>query len=123
MPDLTAHEASAEAAHKAKNAQQAIELARELQQTELIDKIAEKAGEKLLVGLKEVFTNDAERSPKEMKILIQRVPIICQSIIQIHEAQARSDVNIEKINTNINRVVWLIVSAVVLALLKMVLIP
>lgn len=80
-----AHDASEAAAHKAKSAQAAIELARELQNQELIEKTAQKSKEALVEALKEVFTNDGQKSPQEMRVLIQRVPIICTSIIQMHE--------------------------------------
>ncbi len=119
----TAHEASADAIHKAKSAQQAVEAAREAQQAELVEKTALKTKEALLEGLREVFTNDSDKTPREMSVLIQRVPIICTSITQMHEALARTDANVEKINSNIGKVVWIVLIAVVGAVMKLVLIP
>ncbi len=112
----TAHEASAEAAHKAKSAQAAVELARELQQAEMIEKTAQKTKEALLEGLREVFTNDATKSPSQMSVLIQRVPIICTSIMQMHD-------DIKDLKDSQRWAVRIVVGAVLAAVLKLVLLP
>lgn len=116
-------QASAEAVHKAKNAAQAVENARAAQVEEAAMRAAECTKKALLEGLKEIFTDDNNKTPQEMRILIQRVPIICTNIMQMHEALGRTDASVERINTNISRVVWLVITAVLLALLKLVLIP
>ena len=112
----TAHDASAEAVHKARGAAQAVETAREAQQRELVEHTAQKTKEALLEGLKEVFTNDNDKSPSEMKILIQRVPIICTSLIQMHD-------DIKSLKDTQMWVARLIVGAVVLAVLKLIFLP
>jgi hypothetical protein len=112
----TAHEASEEAIHKAKGAAQAIERAREAQQAELVETIADKVGVKLLSSLKEVFQNDNDKTPQEMTVLIQRVPIICTSIMQMHD-------DIKDLKETNKWVARIVVLAVLGAVLKTVLIP
>jgi hypothetical protein len=111
-----AQEASELAVHKAKSAQLAIELARQAQQNELVEKTVQKTKEALLEGLKEVFTNDAERSPQEMRVLIQRVPIICTSIMQMHD-------DIKDLKDSQKWAVRVILGAIILAIMKLILIP
>lgn len=112
----TAHEASEQAVHKAKSAAAAIELAREAQQQELIEKTASKTKEALLEGLREVFGDGDAADTQQMKVLVARVPILCTSIESMHKS-------IESIEANQTWAVRLIIGAVLLALLKLVLIP
>lgn len=112
----TAREASDQAVHKAKSAAAAVELAREAQQAELVEKTAQKTKEALLEGLKEVFGDGDYPESSQMKILVARVPILCTSIEAMHKS-------IESIESNQAWVVKIIVGAVVLAVLKLVLIP
>lgn len=112
MPDLTPEQASAEAAHKAKSAQMAVEVAREIHQAELVGQTKEA----LMEALQEVFGKGDDVGSGEMNILVRRIPLICQDIKNM-------SVSIEKINANVSRVVWIIIVAVVGALLKLVLIP
>lgn len=119
----TAHEASENAAHKAKSAQFAVELAREAQQRELVEQTALKTKEALLDGLKEVFGEGDSKDPSQMTVLIRRVPILCTNIEAMHQALERTDINVAKITDNQTWVVRIIVGAVAVALLKLVLIP
>ena len=111
---ITTEEASAEAVHKTKNAQAAIELARELQINEAVERTAKSTKDALLAGLKEVFGESDD--PKEMRVLVRRIPILCTSIEAMHKS-------IEKIEKNLSRAVWIILTAVLLAFMKLILIP
>ncbi len=68
-----AHEASAEAVHKTKNAQQAIEIAREAQMASAIAQ-----------AVKEVFSLDDGNGQKRF-VDISRVPLICQAVVGIDQ--------------------------------------
>lgn len=73
---------AAEAVHKAKSAAQAVEFAREAQGRDQ----AEMNRQALLAALKEVFGDgDQNKDPKEMRVLVQRIPILCTSIISMHD--------------------------------------
>lgn len=82
MEPITAHEASVEAIHKAKNAAQAIETAREAQQHEL----AQKTKEALLEGLREVFGKGDGGQADSMIVRWQRIPFLCTSVEEMHVA-------------------------------------
>ncbi len=77
-----AHEASAEAVHKTKNAQQAIEVAREAQMASAIAQ-----------AVKEVFSLDDEQGRKRF-VDISRVPLICQAILGIDQRLKTMEGNI-----------------------------
>lgn len=117
-PDETASEyASKEAVHKTKNAQAAIELAREVQLAEAIAKTASETKAALLEGLREVFgEGDEKRDPEQMQILIRRIPLICQDVRQIH-------VDVADIKGNLKWGVRTVIGAVLLAVMKLILIP
>lgn len=112
----TSKEASAEAVHTAKNAAEAIELAREAQLQEAIKKTASETKAALLEGLKEVFDFNDENDNGEMKILVRRIPLICQDVKQIHT-------DIASINDNLKWGVRIVLAAVFAALLKLIFIP
>ncbi len=69
-------DASVEAVHAAKNAAQAVETARALQAAAL----SENATQSLVEALRQVFGEGQER---QRFIDITRIPLICQSIIQM----------------------------------------
>lgn len=115
-PNATAHEASAYAAHKARSAQLAVELAREVQLEEAIKKTATETKAALLEGLKEVFDFSDANDSGEMKILVRRIPLICQDVKQIHT-------DIASINDNLKWGVRIILGAIILAMLKLLFIP
>lgn len=85
-PDITPEEASREAVHKAKSAQQAIEFAREAQMAQMVTETAQKTKDALLEGLKQVFgdTSDSD-SPNQMKILVRRIPILCTHFEKVQQ--------------------------------------
>lgn len=133
-PNLTPGEQASEVAiHKAKNAQAAVELARELQLEEAIEKTAARTKEALIEGLTEVFgEGDQRKDPAKMQILIRRIPLICKDVRQIHvdmkemkddnkEANDQIKADVAKINDNIARGVWIILGAVLLAIINLVL--
>ena len=122
MSELTPSEASAEAAHKAKSAQMAVEISREVHLEEAIAKTAESTKAALLEGLQEVFGKGDDVGSGEMNILVRRIPLICGEIKQIHTDIGTTAKAVEKINANIGRVVWVVIMAVLAALLKLVLI-
>lgn len=81
-PETLSQEAQ-DAIHKQKNAAQAIESAREVQLAKAVEETALRTKEALLEGLKEVF-GDSDALNGEMKILVRRIPLICQDVKQIH---------------------------------------
>ncbi len=116
---LSPDEAAAQAAHKAKSAAAAVELSRELHQKELLGQTKEI----MVEALREVFGKGDEGASGEMNILVRRIPFICNDIAQIHKDINTTATNIEKISGNINKGVWIILTAVLIAILKLVLIP
>lgn len=113
---MESHQASEIAAHKAKSAQAAVELAREVQLAEAIAKTAAETKQALLEGLQEVFGEGDEKDPSRMVVLVRRIPILCTNITQMQT-------DIASINDNQKWAVRIIIGAVILALLKLVLIP
>jgi hypothetical protein len=119
--DKTPEEASAEAIHKAKGAAQAIETARELQLAKAVEETATRTKDALLEGLREVFGNeDTSQDPQKMKILVHRIPIICRDVLEIKDSVAATNKSVDKINDNLSRVVWIVLTAVILAILGMI---
>lgn len=113
---LTAHESSEEASIKAKEAQEAVEKARETQLQEAIRKTAVETKAALLEGLKEVFDYGDANESGEMKVLVRRIPLICQDVKQIHS-------DIASINDNLKWGVRIVLGAVFVALLKLIFVP
>lgn len=113
--NMDAHEASAAAAHKAKSAQAAVELAREVQNEELVVRTAQKTKEALLQGLKEVFGDDGD-DPKQMRILVRRIPIVCTNIQNMHD-------DITDMKDNLKWGIRIILGCVILGVMKLILIP
>lgn len=85
MEELTSTQASAEAVHKTKNAQQAIEHARELQMQRAVEEVAQRTKKDLIAGLREVFGDSDNKDPEQMKVLVRRIPILCVTMLQMHE--------------------------------------
>lgn len=111
MPNDHLSPEAAEAVHKAKNAAQAIEMAREAQAREQ----AEQNKQALVEALRVVFGDgDGARDPKEMRVLVQRIPILCTTILAMHDS-------IEKMESNQTWVVRLIIGGVIAAVMALVL--
>lgn len=120
---LTPEEASERAAHKAKSAQMAVEIAREIQLAEAIEKSSTLVAERVFLGLKEIFGDGDQNSPTQMKVLVQRIPILCTDIAKMHDAIADTKNDVADIKDNLKWGVRLVIGAVIMALLGMVLIP
>lgn len=80
-------EASHEAVHKARDAAQAVELARQLQTTEA----AEAAAQKVTANIGDIIQSRVEHvlargTEQEKSIILARVPYICQDIKGINQA-------------------------------------
>lgn len=120
---MDSQEASAEAAHKAKNAQAAVETAREIQNEELVQKTAQKTKEALLEGLKEVFGGGEDHETGEMRVLVKRIPILCTNIENMHEQLGEMKDAIKETNDNIKWGIRVVLGAVILAILKLIFIP
>ena len=92
MEPTNAEEASAEAVHKAKNAAQAIELARQAQQAELVEQTAQKTKEALMEGLKEVFKDE---SGEDSNVIVRwkRIPFLCKSVEEMHQSLEKQAIN------------------------------
>lgn len=109
------------AVHKAKNAAQALEIAREVQLAEVVEKTALRTKESLLEGLREVFGDgDAAKDPKELRVLVHRIPIICEDVKEMKRDISDTASSVAKINDNLSRVVWIILTAVILAILGLI---
>ncbi len=116
-----AENASAEAIHKAKNAAQAVEVAREAQMAELAQKTAEQTKSSLLEALKEVFSDeDTVVDPAKAKILVHRIPVICRDIVDMKKGIETTQKGVDKINDNLSKVVWIVLTAVILAVLGVI---
>jgi hypothetical protein len=113
MPDHLSPE-SADAVHKAKNAAQAVEMARDAQVQEALAKFSEQNNKQLLSILKEVFGESDAENPTQMKILVRRIPILCTNIENMHRL-------IEEMRANQTWVVRLIIGGVIAAVMALVL--
>jgi Fe-S cluster assembly ATPase SufC len=125
MPDehLNAEDASKEAVHTAKNAAQAVEVARQTQMIEVAKAAAAETKIMLMESLREVFGEGDQKNPEQMQILVQRIPLICQDVNQIHVDIREVKDSVEKINNNTVWGVRLILGTVILAILKVILLP
>lgn len=116
-PNKTDSENAADfAAHKAKSAQMAVEMSREIHMEEAIRKTALETKAALLEGLKEVFGDGDEKDPEQMRILVRRIPILCTNVEAMH-----SDIS-ELKDTN-KWTARIVIGAVILAVLKLIFIP
>lgn len=114
MPE-TVHDA----VHAVRDAQQAVEMARQAQLHEAVEKTAARTKESLLEGLKEVFGDSEAKDPAQMKVLVHRIPILCTRIDAM-------DKNIEELRDGqtfairaiLGGIVSIIVAVVVAAVLK-----
>jgi len=109
-------EASADAIHKAKNAAAAVETAREAQLAEAIMKSTEQTEAAVIRALSKVFREGDEEDPTQMKVLVRRIPILCTNIQAMHE-------DIAEIKDGNKWLVRIVVGAVVLAVIKLVILP
>jgi flagellar hook-associated protein FlgK len=109
--------ASANAAEGMRKAQKGVETARESQLIEVMEMFAERQEANILKSLQSIFGENGDaKNPGEMKVLVQRIPILCTEINTIHK-------NIETINDNMKWAVRIVLGAVVLAVMKVILIP
>lgn len=137
MEPTEAQEASEVAAHKAKSAQLAIEIARELQQKELVEKTAERSKEMMIEGLQEVFGTGDTKDPKQMKVLWSRIPLLCTQMEVVHtdiseikgdvremkEDKKRTAEDIKEVKDTIKWATRIIIGAVILGILKITVFP
>jgi len=108
-----------EASNDAKDAKMADELSREVHLAEAISKSAAETKIALIESLREVFgEGDEKRDPDQMKILIRRIPLICNDIKAINVGLADIKTDVTSINDNLKWAVRLILGAVILALLS-----
>jgi len=110
MPDELSPE-SKEAIHKAKSAAQAAELAREVQMNSAIEAAALTTRAALADALRDVFGENAKSG---RFIDITRIPLICASIVQMHE-------DLATIKSHMAWGVRIIIGAVLVAVLATVL--
>lgn len=89
----TSEEASAEAVHRAKSAAQAIEVARQAQLAEVIDKTAQTTKDVLLSGLREIFGEGDNEDPTHMTVIYSKIPLLCKRVDAI-------DKNIQTMTNN-----------------------
>ncbi len=113
--ETTSEQASAEAVHKTKNAQAAIELARQIQVQELLSHIDEKVASGVEKGFKAGVDD-------KRYIDVTRIPLICQSIVSIDKKldQLVSKEEFWPVKTLVYGLTALMLSAVVGGLLVVV---
>lgn len=110
--ELTAEQASANAVVKAQESREAVEQARLLQNRQIVEETAARTKDALLEGLKEVFGDSDD--PQQMKVLVRRIPIVCQDILKIHE-------DISSIKDNLTWGVRIVIGAVILGVIGLLL--
>lgn len=76
---------AAQAVHSIRDAAQATELARQAQLADAITETAQQTQRAVLQGLKEIFGDMDSQNPGHMKILVHRIPILCTSVMQMHD--------------------------------------
>lgn len=103
QPQIDAEAASAEAVHKARGAAQALEVARQAQLYDAVERTAARTKEQLLEALGEVFGNDNAKDPAQMKVLVQRVPLLCQSVAQTHSDISEIKDSLNKLSDVVDR--------------------
>jgi hypothetical protein len=113
---INAEAASQEAVHKTKNAQQAIEAAREAQIKQAIAEASLRTKADLLEALKEVFGGSDTEDPNQMRILVRRIPILCTNVLQMHA-------DISDIKDNFKWGTRIVIGAVILGVLKLIFLP
>lgn len=113
-------EASHQAVQKARDAAQALEIARETQIHKAAELAAEKASRRttddLIFSLKEVFGDSDSSSSGEMKILVRRIPILCVNIEQMHN-------DIRALKDSQTWAVRIVVGLFIAAVAKMIFLP
>lgn len=116
MVNPLSESSSAEAINAASVHAEAVERARVAQIQETVQETARVTKEALLESLKEVFGDGDNKDPEQMKILVRRIPILCTNVEAMHE-------RLDSIDENIRWAVRIILGGVLLAILKLVLIP
>lgn len=102
QPQRDAEAASVEAIHKQKNAAQAVEMARQAQMADTVERTAIRTKETLMEGLREVFGDDS-KDPQQMKVLVQRVPILCVNVQQTHDDIAEIKESLKNLEDVVDR--------------------
>jgi cell division protein FtsX len=120
MTDITPEEATRDAVHKTKNAQAAIELAREVQIEKAVKETALQTKEALLEGLREVFGESDSDNPQQMKVLVKRIPILCTNVTEMHSALKETREDVSDMKDHIKWAVRIIVGAFLLAVLNLI---
>lgn len=82
MPEELSQQAK-EAVHKTKNAQQAVEVAREAQLKEFTVETARQTKEALFEGLREVFKGTDHGDAEKMTVIHEKLPILCTRVNKI----------------------------------------
>lgn len=77
---------------------------------------AQQTKEVLLSGLKEIFGDSDTKDPDQMRVLVRRIPILCTNIEAMHS-------DIADIKSSISWAIKIVLGAVILAVLKLILIP
>lgn len=117
MPDEPTLDPKArEAVHAQRDAAYTVELAREAQLARAIEEVAQRTKHDVIEGLREVFGNSDSEDPGRMKVLVRRIPLICQDI-----AQMRDDV--QEMKDSQKWATRIIIGLFIAAVAKMVFLP
>jgi hypothetical protein len=79
-----AENASEEAVSAAANAAQTVETARQALAAEAAELAAERTRDVVFEGLRQIFGDGDSKDPQQMKVLVQRIPILCTNIETMH---------------------------------------
>lgn len=126
MPEELSTEAEL-AIHKTRSAQQAVEIAREVQIQKAIEETANRTENSIRKVLQEVFVESDSEKPEKMKVLWSKIPLLCTNMTAMHESIRTIEANqtnntkaIEKIESYISKGVWVILTAVLVGLLNLI---
>lgn len=111
-PQIDAEQASKDAIHKAKNAAQAREMARQAQLDAAVEKTAIRTKADMLDVLKDIFGDGDAKNPERMTVLVRRIPLLCQNVKQMHD-------DIQGIRDNMTWATRVVIGGVITGLLML----
>lgn len=112
-----------EVVHKAKDAAQAVEVAREVQMAKLAKDTAKQTEQVVTKALKDIFGEGDSKDPERMTVLVRRIPLLCTNIDDMHKLIASNSERLEKIEGNIAWGVRIVIGSVILGVLKLIFMP
>lgn len=109
-------QAAHDVVHAARDEAQAREVSRQAQLDEAIEKTSLRTKADVLDVFQQVFGDGDSKDPHEMKVLVQRIPILCTQITQMHA-------DIGEMRDNQKWATRIVVGLFITAVAKMVFLP